>query len=406
LVRFPRGFDVADMSTTAKALEQQVGVHTVGVAEAEKEDRGLSTDLPEQVTGLLERAQTAYKELNLTLALEILEPAEALCLSHAVYSACQSFLFEADLLRGMALDAMGNKEAAAQSFRSAHIALPTRVADPRRYPPDIIRAFAKACADVESAGAATVALSSDPEGASFRADGVPVASPEALSLTPGRHIVASELLGFEDAWQRVDVDASGVAPSEVRFALTPLPHVDAWKALVAHISTPGWRPTDPGLDALLDRFKIDAVILLERGPAGVAGLVAKIAVSKDAQLQELPSPGAPGAPISEAFTVRVKENMGLEVTPVADPDPTATVSPPPPEAHPPEAHPDGEAGKALGDQDENEDPSVRFLEGDKAEGDEEAGTGAKLLKSPWFWISIGIVTAIVTGVVVATQVGD
>ena len=71
----------------------------------------------------------------------------------------------------------------------------------------------------------------------------------------------------------------------------------------------------------------------------------------------------------------------------------------PPPSDPPEDDPDGL-------DDEGEDDSV-MLDPDVGDPpDDGTGSGSKVLKSPWLWISIGVVLAVVGGVVIGTQVND
>ena len=37
---------------------------------------------------------------------------------------------------------------------------------------------------------------------------------------------------------------------------------------------------------------------------------------------------------------------------------------------------------------------------------ESTGEAAKIFKSPWFWVGVGVVVAVVGGLVIGTQVGD
>jgi hypothetical protein len=54
------------------------------------------------------------------------------------------------------------------------------------------------------------------------------------------------------------------------------------------------------------------------------------------------------------------------------------------------------------EDDEVEEANVRFDANRAAASDE--GDLKKIVASPWFWVSVGIVTAMVAGVVIGSQV--
>ncbi len=394
LVRFPRGFDVGRMSEIAKGIERELAVHAIGVVEAEPfVDHGPSM-VPERADARLAKAKTAYKELDLPSVLEILSNAEETCLKEASFAVCRDFLFEVNMLRGTALDAMGSKETAADAFRSAHRADFARVVDPRQYPPDIMSAFAKACA-AEPAPFSGTSLVSVPAGARFLLDGVEVTDPSKVPLHSGTHLLEAALIGFEKGRKIVTVYPSNPPSGELVFQLSPLSHFHAWKALVAYISQPVWRPEEPGVAALLERFRIDAVIAISRESAAPSTLRGDLALAGKPGMRSLSSPGEIGSPLSEGFLTDIKDALGIAGAPAVVTAPA--VNPPPPPA-------------VVDDEDqaeeEEEDPSIRFNRASETVSEEETRKGIKLLKSPWFWVSVGAIAAIVTGVVVTTQVGD
>lgn len=394
LVRFPKGFDVGQMSEMAKGIERALAVHTIGVVESEPFVPDAPTAVPKQSEDRLAKARTAYKELDLPSVLNNLAGAEESCLQESSFGVCRGFLFEVGLLRGTALDAMGDKKAAARAFRSAHRADPTRMVDPRQYPPDILSAFAKACA-VEPPPVVRIALVSEPDGARFRLDDDLISDPSAVALHPGTHLLEAELIGFERSRRIVTVDPASPPAGELQFQLTPESHFNAWKALVAHISKPVWHPEAPGVAALMERFRIDAVIRVSRKPGGPPILQGDIAVAGKPGTRSLSSPGEIGAPLPEGFLIDIKDALGIVEAPVVEAPVVEAPSPPSPD----------EEDQAEAEEEE-EDPSIRFNGADEPRDEEETRKGIKLLKSPWFWVSVGAIVAIVTGVVVTTQVGD
>jgi hypothetical protein len=393
LVSFPSGSDPAWVTAFTEEIEHSVEVPAVGVVALDPQDTSPRYTLPKRAREMLETARTEYKELRLDKVLKVLDGAEAVCLDEADFATCRSFLFEVNLLRGMAFEALGKDAPGAQAFRSAHLAERTRVLDPRLYPPRILRAFAKACSSSSKQGTLKLSLSSLPAGADFLLDGDAVTTP-TLDLGPGRHVVEARFVGYQRAWRMLEVAADGGKPATLRFVLEAKSEMEAWKALIDRVSSPSWRPGARGMAPLLERFHIDYVVLLERPEAGSARYEASIVKSGEADFIVMPSPGLPSGPVSTSFQNALKRVLGIPV-----PEP-AVIAPPP------AAEEDlADADDALEDDNEEEDPSIRFA-GEDAPRGEAPEDRPRLVKSPWLWISLGVVAAIVSGFAVTATVSD
>jgi hypothetical protein len=404
LVRFPAGTDISHVSGTAKALERAVGVPILGVL-AIQESEMTPMPLPPTIGVRLEKARAAYRKLELDTVPAILDGAETACLNAAPYETCREFLFEINMIKGMALLASPGKETsdADQAFRSAHIADPVRVLDPRRYPPNVIRAFANAWTGSEAIPKTDCSIVSNPKGVQLSLNGVPVRG-DVLRLAPGRHVIEARFLGFEAQFQLVEIAPGTKGPITIRFNLNPETDVVAWKSLIREISNHAWQGRDEQVAALLTRFQISYVVLLARVPEDKDGLKAMLASASDRDFRSLPALYQLGPPVPDTFVSALMDAIGIE-KPAAKTDAEAVViGPSNADGYDSESFFDDEGDHDDDALDEDEDPSVRFIGG----VDEEAGERrfTRVMKSPWLWISVGIVAAIVTGVVVSTQVED
>ena len=147
---------------------------------------------------------------------------------------------------------------------------------------------------------------------------------------------------------------------------------------------------------MMARFKIDYVVKVEPAALGAARLETSLARVGEDDLVVLPALGRPGEVVSQGFLRELKRAMGI---PVVEPKPLA-VSP---------AVPADDDTVGDGPLEEEEDPSIRFREPDKedeAAPADEKSEGSKLVRSPWLWVSIGAVAAIVAGFAVTAHLAD
>lgn len=399
LVRFPEDIPAGKMTTVTKQLERSLGLPVLGVnANPVVPSDNVPAAVPASALEVLKKAKVAYKRLALNEVVALLNGVERLCLDQAIYETCRSFLFDVYMIRGMALMALDSEtEEADQAFRSAHIVEPTRVLDPKKYPPNVLRRFAKAWTDTRAD--AKYSLSSIPEGATFVVDGHSV---EGLSvaLAPGRHVIEARFAGHESQYRLLDV---GTAPSSrlsVHFELPVQADALVWRMLVGRISDPEWLGQDPEVGKLLSRFDISAVLLLS--PSQSTGdLSAAIAFADRPGVQNLPSIELATPSLSQTFADGLKRALDIPVEPPAA-APTMIVTGPADtdvfDDNLFEANEDDD--DAL---DEDEDPSIRFGDTD-APLEDAPPKISSVVKSPWLWISLGVVAAIVGGVVISTQV--
>jgi hypothetical protein len=286
--------------------------------------------------------------------------------------------------------ALGNKDRAHQYFRSAHLINPAKVVDPRVYPPRTIRAYNSACAAGERIAPAPVVIKSVPTGATFKTDGNPVDPSGNISLSPGRHVVEAILTGYAHTREVIEIDADGVGPKELTLTLTKLPDLTAWEHLRKEISSPPYDMTRPGLEILFERFDIDHVIILEPKGEGLSGFKALFATPGQLDLTSLPELDLLATPVPIEFVNGLRGALGLapQEIPPEPKQPRVIVPPLDP--------------NALEEDEESEEASVRFTATDEVPKDDS--DLEKIFTSPWFWVSVGIATAMVTGVVVGTQI--
>ena len=424
LVRFPIDTPAKEMATVTKQLERSLGLHVLGVnAKPIVAQEEAPAAVPAAASEALEKAKAAYKRLALDEVVTLLDGVEGRCLDQAGYDTCRSLLFDVYMIRGMALMAIDSEaEDADQAFRSAHIVEPTRVLDPKKYPPNVLRRFAKAWTD--SKAVTVCRLNSAPDEARFLVDGSPTKE-RAVALTPGSHVIEARLVGHAPLYRLVNianitpgsvtpdsvtpdsvtpgnitagVTAAKPSPLDIRFELTP--HSDAlvWKTLVGRISDPDWQGQDPEVGQLLSRFDISAVVMLS-SPRPTGELSAEIAFADRVGVQHLPSITALAPPLSQTFTDGLKRALDIPVAPPPAATPAIVTGPTDTDFMDEIFDTEDEDEDAL---DEDEDPSVRF--GDTDDLEDTSPKFSTVMKSPWLWISLGLVAAIVGGVVVSTQV--
>ena len=393
LVRYPVGMEPSHLANFVESLRSSLEIGVLSVA---KQPTVAATAPPPSPATVdrLHAAEAAYKRLDLEKAVTSASDLDTACLRETTFGSCQSLMFDSALLRGMAFFALGRTAEADASFQTAHTLFPGKVLDPKRYSPNILRAFAAACADAESASKVDFRLIGEPPDAVFFLDGEAVRE-TTVRLSLGRHIVEAHLPGFDKAVRIINVDEDSV-PGEVVLRPTPQSDVAAWTALTAALSSPDWTPTDPGIPYLLRRFRIDAVLLLDFETDGTA-LEVRLAREGRRDLQSLPGIDSLLVTPNAAFNRSLKEALGLaeQQPPVAAP--LAVPEGP--------MYTDAEDDDDLDeDEEEEEDSSIQFDTSDEPVAQPDGSKN--ILKSPWLWISVGVVAAIVTGVVVSVQVQD
>ncbi|MCP4601001.1 MAG: hypothetical protein GY847_10830 [Proteobacteria bacterium] len=390
LVRFPKEADPERVEAVTQEIERTSGEKTRGVVAIDAEPQKVPTDPPRASTVALEQARAAYKELDLERTLSLAEEAEKSCLDSLPVIACRRLLFDARMLMGMAAAAQKKPDESAQAFRSAHAADPARVADPRLYPPQIVRSFSRACAAGDRAAGIRVLFSSSPPGASFKLDGAEINTSNKADLGPGRHVFEASLLGYESAHRIVDVDLAASAQKKVVIELVPLPLAEAWEEMRKSLSTPLPNMADPGLATLFKRFEIDRLIVLTPASGASGGYDVSLIETGKVGSKSLPNIALSGESLPSDFIEGLKDALGME-------------SPPEPE---PVTVPKRELYLEDDPEEDDESSSIRLRPEDMYElGEEDEGIGIReVITSPWFWISVGAVAALVGGVVIITQV--
>lgn len=390
LVRFPAGTAEVEMAAVGSALRGALGVpvatwDALAVAEAP------APAPPDEARAALDGASAAYKRLEFDSALQEIAAVEKSCLAAPVLDPCRPLLFDAHVLRGMIAVARGDRETADLAFLSAHAAQPTRVLDPRLYPPTVIRAFSRACADVQQRPAAEVEIASTPAGAVFRLDGAILDSRRPAVLAPGSHVLEAALPGFAPSRRVIDVSAAGVGPKSIVIDLAPLPEAAARDALRGLLADPAIDLGRGDLLPLCSRFRFDRVILLERD-VKEASFSAEIGAAGETARRSLPSLDIRGGALPADFETALRGALGLAAA-------KAAAGPPLTPARAPADDDEDDESSQIRERPEN-------MPGQGTPPETETSDAKRLLRSPWLWVSVGAVLAVVAGVVIATQVDD
>lgn len=396
LVRYPSGLDAVSAAALSEAIGQAAGEKVVGIS-ARPSPLPKAAQVPAGVTERLAAAASAYKRLELDAVINLLRDLEAACVQAVSFAVCRDALFDAAMLRAMSLVALGRPEEAQVEFRNAHIAHPSEVPDPKKYSPNILRAFAAACAETESLPRVEIHIDTAPLDTIVLVDGNSVLS-RSLALVPGRHFIESRPAGFTDVVRIIELATTGENLGTVHLDSSPLADPEAWAALSSAVSDDQWSPGDPGIPSLMTRFQIDTVLLLAYLQGGNAMAVRAARLGKR-DLADLPVLNVPWTPLADEFKHALQFARGLPMQ--NPPAQLPTLGPVPPALQDDAFAEDDESD--LEDADEDEDPSIRF----QTDAEMPVATEKKSIwKSPWFWISVGAVTAIVSGVVVAVQIQD
>jgi hypothetical protein len=339
---------------------------------------------PAAATEALERARKAYKNLEMDAARAALAEAEVACVGAGSCTGCRDLLFDAHLLAGAIAVSIGQDDLGAGEFVTAHAVQPSRVVDPRRFPPKIVGAFNRACADMEKLPPAALRVVSDPPGAALSLNGAPIAAGDAVPVKSRRAYVEARLAGYAPRCEAIDVSAA-TAPQAIRLAplAADLEPAEAERLLAT---------TAPALDAaaiaFLGRLGVDRFVTLSlaAAPSRFAVRAARAGAPAWIELPPLASAAGAASPdFAKALAAALGEKPDAEAALPRPPDPPAVEDP-------------------DGLEDEEEDENV--LLDPEAGGTPDTGTGAgsKILRSPWLWISVGVVVAVVGGVVIGTQV--
>jgi hypothetical protein len=342
---------------------------------------------PLPATAALERARKAYKSLDMDTARSELAAAEAACLEGGGCGACLELLFDAHLLLGAIAASLEQDDVAAAEFVTAHAALPSRVVDPRRFPPKIVGAFNRACADAERQAPLAVRLAAEPADASLWVNGSSIRAGADVPVRSRRVYVEARLVGHAPRCEAVEAAAAPTSAHTIRLARIA---AEAEPGEVERVLSRAAALDGPAV-AFLGRVGIDrfVAVALAAAPSRFSVRAAHAGAPAWVDLPPLRSAADAASPqFAEALAAAVGEE------PESVPAP-APATPP----IPPDEEPDGL-------DDESEDDTL-LLDPDAATApDAGPSTGSKILRSPWLWISLGVVVAVVGGVVIGTQVND
>jgi hypothetical protein len=387
LVRFPAEGTPEEVAVISAAVREAQGAQVRSVVASTSAAQVPAP--PVQALSALERAKRAYKGLEMEASKTALAEAESICVAAGSCAACRDLLFDAHLLAGAIAVTGGDEVAGAAEFVTAHAVHPTRVVDPRRFPPKIVNAFNRACADAEGRPGAVARVASEPAGAALWLDGAPVRPDTDLPVRAGRVYVEARLVGYGPRCEAVDVSADGGAQRTVR--LSALADAALERELERFGSARELAVDAPAF-AFLARLGIDRVLLLTLA-APPNRFAVRATSAATGQWFSLPPLAAAADAGSKAFSDALAAAVGAVRAP--------EVSPPPPEPE----HPAAEKQGGLEDEDEDGDADQDLSAAPPVPGNPPS-PAASVLKSPWLWISVGIVVAVVGGVVIGTQVGD
>ncbi|MCB9597560.1 MAG: PEGA domain-containing protein [Sandaracinaceae bacterium] len=227
------------------------------------EQREASTEEAEvEASRRLADAEEAFSRFDYTGATTQLNEALELLRPLARSASGRARLASTHLTLGNVLLVHGEREAALEELRTCVHLDPTCAPDPARHPPELVELFREMAA--AESGAATLAVSSDPSGATVTVNGQREGQTPITwdGLAPGRHYVTLERDGFLPEVQVVSIAAG--EPTERTFALTggppPMRAAAALRALRA-----------AGADAE-PRWRAEAATLTEADVVVVLGL--------------------------------------------------------------------------------------------------------------------------------------
>ncbi|MCK9461873.1 MAG: hypothetical protein M0R80_19765, partial [Proteobacteria bacterium] len=337
--------------------------------------------VPSAATEAFERARRAYKNLEMDVARAALAEAEAACVAGGACAACRDLLFDAHVLAGAVAGSLGRDDAAVAEFVAAHAVHPSRVVDPRRFPPKIVGAFARACADADKLPSTPIRVVSKPPGASLAMSGTQIRSGAEIAVRSHRVYVEARLAGFSPRCEAIDPAAAGASAHEMVLAPLPAPEEEGEADRLLAATAPA---LDAAAIAFLARIGVDRFVALSLA-AKPHRFAARAAHAGAPAWVSLP----PLATAADAASPQFAEALAAAVG-----EPRVVEAPPPPDP-PPEDD--------LDDLDDDKEDDSVVLDPDLGElPDGGATTGAKVFRSPWLWISLGVVLVVVGGVVIGT----
>jgi len=345
-----------------------------------------ATAPPQVAATALERARKAYKNLDQDAARAALAEAETACIAAGSCTACRDLLFDAHLLAGAIAVSLGQDDTGAVEFVVAHAVHPSRVVDPRRFPPKIVGTFNRACADMEKLPPVAFRVTSDPAGAVLSLNGASIPAGAELRVKSRRVYVEARMAGYAPRCEALDAAAEGLSERAIRLA--PLA-ADQERAEAALLLSARTTALDAPALAFLGRIGIDRFVALSLATKPFR-FTARAAHKGAPAWVELPPLAAAADAASPEFAAALAAAVGEKPEVEAPPVP-----------HPPDPPVDDDPD---GLDDEGEDENVLLDPDTGGKPDDGSGKGSKVLRSPWLWISIGVVVAVVGGVVIGTQV--
>ncbi|MCU0664044.1 MAG: hypothetical protein MUC50_17165 [Myxococcota bacterium] len=393
LVRFPTFAHAKAQERFGAALEDALSkeVRIVGRVSPQAMP---SVEASPKSLAALSRARAGYRTLDLDTTAAALEEVWRDCLSPERLASCAPTLFEASILRGAIALAKGDEASAAWDLRTAHAMAPHAVVDPKVFSPKVVAAFARACAPSFAPAPREVILHSKPAGAAISVDGTTVEEGASMHLSDARHVVIARLAGHSPALTVLEV-RPGDGPLVQTLELEPSEDESAFLDLQRLISADPLNLSVPGAKELLARFDIEGVLLVGRD-AGLAPT--SIALPGRGQVWTLPDLDLAAPSLSPSFLDAVRLALDL-----------------------PRSHSDAQGPPALAkaepteeeegspDEDELNDEEERALLYTPAKSRDEQSRREqtrKVLRSPWLWLGLGAVIAVVGGVVIGISVTD
>ena len=239
--------DQARGETTIASLrsqvDSQVGAQSAYPLRAALEDRLPQDSGLAEALQLIGSAESAAFDLDHGTANEQLDRAEKILRQSAASDAdVITGLADIQLLRGQILAARGKRQEALESFRLAGRLAPERTAlDPGRYPPTVVKLYARAM-QPRRGKRALVTIQSQPEGATVQIDGAESGqTPREIEIEPGIHYVTATLAGYRPRSELVTARAGQGAELSISLErMSPQDHARAIRAELIAARDPDW----------------------------------------------------------------------------------------------------------------------------------------------------------------------
>ncbi len=146
---------------------------------------------------MLDDAWSKYGELDFEGSLTSASSAVAALLERPLDEEGVARLFDARLLRGLALLALQRETQADESFRDAAVLAPERDLDVARIPPAAVARYDKVRAAVRGAAPVSLRIDSQPSDAALLLDGQAQGrTPKTLAAAPGMHVISLHKDGY------------------------------------------------------------------------------------------------------------------------------------------------------------------------------------------------------------------